>query len=596
MGIFKAYDIRGLYPDELDEALAERIGAAAGKFFLGNTVVVGRDMRTSGPTLARAVIKGLSRAGKDVIDIGSVTSPMVTFAVAKYGYDGGIMVTASHNPAKYNGIKLCTKGAEPVSYDTGIDKIEALATSEEELPPAEQAGKVTVRDVLRDYLDHITANAGAISGLKLVIDAGNGMAGYLMPPLFARVPCEVVPLYFDLDGSFPNHEANPLKSENLVDLQKKVVEEKADLGVAFDGDGDRLAFVDEKGVAVSCDMVTALIAQELLKTEPGATILYDLRSSWAVREQIEACGGKPVMTRVGHSFIKHMMREHDAAFGGELSGHYYFKENFFCDSGALTLLKVLSLVCSEGKPFSELIEPLKRYHASGEVNSDVDDKDAKIAELAATYADGKVSHLDGLSVEYDDWWFNVRPSNTEPVLRLVVEATTAGHMEIRRDTLIRQIRRPFAIRKILFPTDFSDYANQALAYAVGMAQDYGAALHVLHVVPTPEMAVQFEPVAPVLDAQFFTELEKGAREQLEAVVPETARKALDVTLAVRRGAAFLEIVHYAKDEGIDLITIATHGRTGLRHALFGSVAERVVRKAHCPVLSLRPKGHSFEMP
>ena len=244
-GIFKAYDIRGLYPDEIDETLAERIGLAAGRFFEGRTIVVGHDMRRSGPALARAMTEGLTKAGKDVVDIGCVTSPMVTFAVAKFGYDGGVMVTASHNPAKYNGIKLCEKGAEPVSYDTGIDRIEALVTGDADIPTAEAPGTVTARDVLPDYLDHLTALAGGIHGLKLVIDAGNGMAGYLMPPLFERIDCGVVPLYFDLDGTFPNHEANPLKAENLVDLQERVVAEQAHLGIAFDGDGDRVAFVDE---------------------------------------------------------------------------------------------------------------------------------------------------------------------------------------------------------------------------------------------------------------------------------------------------------------------------------------------------------------
>ena len=595
MGIFKAYDIRGVYPDELNEEIAEKIGAAAGRFFQGKTIVVGRDMRQSGKVLADAIIRGLLRSGKDVVDIGEVTTPMSTFAVAKFGYDGGVMVTASHNPAKYNGIKLASKGAEPVSYDTGIDEIEKRVASGD-IPAAGRPGTVTQRDVLPEYLEHLWGAAGPISGLKIVIDTGNGMAGMLLPRLFERIDAEVVPLYFEVDGSFPHHEANPLKLENLVDLQKKVVEVNAHFGVAFDGDGDRVAFVDEHGAAVSSDMITALIGLDLLKDHPGATILYDLRSSWAVREEIEAAGGVAVMTRVGHSFIKATMREKDAIFGGELSGHFYFRDNFYCDSGAFTMIKALSLYCRERKPFSELIRPLKRYSFSGEINSDVEDKEGKIAEIAATYADGKQFRLDGLSVEHSDWWFNVRPSNTEPVLRLVVEAKSREHMEIRRDTLLRQIRRAFAVRKVLFPTDFSPYANQALPYALGMAQDYGAALHVLHVIPTPEMAMQFEPVAPVLDQSFFTELEMQARESLETAVPESVRKAMDIVLEVRRGTPFVEIVRYAREQGIDLIVLATHGRTGIRHALFGSVAERVVRKAPCAVLSIRPKGHEFEMP
>jgi phosphomannomutase len=595
MSIFKAYDIRGLYPEELDEALAEKIGAAAGKFFEGRTIVVGRDMRRSGPALAEAIVRGLTRVGKEVVDIGAVTTPMVTFAVAQFGYDGGIMVTASHNPAKYNGIKLCGKGAEPISYDTGINAVEKTVLGGD-IPSAPKPGSVAQRDVLPDYIGHLIRAAGEISGLKLVIDAGNGMAGMLMPPLLKHFSVEVVPLYFELDGSFPHHEANPLKAENLVDLQKKVIETRADLGVAFDGDGDRVIFVDEKGAAISADLVTALLAREMLHTSPGATILYDLRSSWAVREEIERLGGQAIMTRVGHSFIKQTMRKEKAILGGELSGHYYFRENFYADSGAFTLLKVLSLLCRERKPFSELIAPLQRYFASGEINSEVEDKDAKIAELTHMYSCGHEFGLDGLSAEFEDWWFNVRPSNTEPVLRLVVEAKTRERMEAMRDQLLSRIRRPLSIRRVLFPTDFSDYSAQALPYALAMAEDYGAALHVLHVIPTPEWSLQFETVTPILDASFFEELERSARERIEQIVPADVRQRIQVTLAIRQGTAFLEIVRYAKEEQIDLITIATHGHTGLRHALFGSVADKVVCKAPCAVLSVRPREHKFEMP
>ncbi|MBM4039360.1 MAG: phosphomannomutase/phosphoglucomutase [Planctomycetes bacterium] len=596
MGIFKAYDIRGVVPEELNEALAEKIGAAAGSFFEGRTIVVGHDMRVSGEAMSDALIRGLTRSGKDVVDIGLATTPMVPFAVAKYGYDGGIMVTASHNPKQYNGFKLTARGAEPVAYDTGIDRIEKMV-GEGGAVPAATAGCVSRRDVLSDYLDHLMQAAKGIGGLKVAIDAGNGMAGYLIPPLFERIPgVESVPLFFELDGTFPNHEANPLKAENLVDLQKKVVEVKADLGIAFDADGDRVAFVDEAGWAVPCDLVTALIAREILRESHGATIIHDLRSSWAVREEIAACGGVPVVTRVGHSFIKRAMRDHDAALGGELSGHYYFRENFYCDSGAFALLKVLSLLCREGKPMSHLIGPLQRYAGSGEINSTVADKDAKIEELAQTYSAGKVLRLDGLSVEFEDWWFNVRPSNTEPLLRLVVEAKSREHMEIRRDTLLRQIRRGFAVRKVLFTTDFSPYAEQAMPHAVSLAREHGAELHVLHVIPTPELTVQFDVAGPAFDASLLAELERGAQEQMARVVPGETRKELTVAFAVRRGVAFVEIVRYAREEGIDLIVLATHGRTGLRHALFGSVAEKVVRKAPCPVLSVRPKGHDFAMP
>ena len=595
MGIFKAYDIRGVYPDELDEEIAEKIGAAAAHVIGGKTIVVGRDMRLSGQKLAEAVIRGLLSAGKDVVDIGEVTSPMVTFAVAKFGYDGGVMVTASHNPGRYNGAKLCAHDAEPISYGTGIDRIEQMIASGD-IPKADTPGKVAQRDVLPDYLAHLWAHVGNVSDIKLVIDTGNGMAGKVLTPLLEKIDVEMVPLYFEIDGTFPNHEANPLKPENLVDLQKKVVEAGADFGAAFDGDGDRVMFVDEKGNAVSADMVTALIGLDLLRDHPGSTILYDLRSSWAVREELETAGGKPLVTRVGHSFIKATMREKEAIFGGELSGHYYYRDNFYCDSGAFTLLKVLTLLCRKRTPLSQLIAPLARYAGSGEINSEVVDKEAKIEELAAAYADGRQSRLDGLSVEFDDWWFNVRPSNTEPVLRLVVEARSREHMALRRDTLVRQIRRGFAVRKVLFTTDFSPYAQQALPFAMGIARDYGAALHVLHVVPTPELAMQFEPVAPVLDPGLFAGLEEAAREHLEVVITREMRKDVPIQLAVRRGAAFVEIVRYAKEEKIDLIVLATHGRTGIPHALFGSVAEKVVRKAPCAVLSVRPAGHQFEMP
>ncbi|HPD15584.1 MAG TPA: universal stress protein [Planctomycetota bacterium] len=596
MSIFKAYDIRGTYPDQLDEALAEKIGLAAGRLFEGRSVVVGRDMRVSSPAIAAALIRGLTRAGKNVVDIGMVTTPMVAFAVATCDYDGGVMVTASHNPKQYIGFKLTARGPEPIAYESGIARIEQwVATGD--LPEAGRPGEVSTRDILPQYLHHLLGAAQGVGRLKVAVDAGNGMAGYLVPPLFERIPdVEIVPLYFEVDGTFPNHEANPLKAENLVDLQKKVVEAQADLGVAFDGDADRVAFVDEQGRAIPCDIITALIARETLKANPGAAILYDLRSSWAVAEEIKAAGGVPMMTRVGHSYIKRTMRECDAAFGGELSGHYYFRDNFYCDSGAFALLKVLSLVSRERRPLSELVRPIQRYFGSGEINSEVADKEAKIEELARAYAAGKQARLDGLSVEFDDWWFNVRPSNTEPVLRLVVEAKTRDEMERRRDALVAQIRRPFLIRKVLFTTDFSAYANHALPYALGMAQDHGAELHVLHVVPTPEVVAQFDVAGPVFDASLLAELEQGAREQLEKVVPAGARGAVSVTLAVRRGAAFVEIVRYAREEGIDLIVLATHGRTGLRHALFGSVAEKVVRKAPCPVLSVRPRGHDFAMP
>jgi phosphomannomutase len=439
--VFKAYDIRGVYPVEIDAERAEWIGLAIGAGIRGTTIAVGRDMRLGSPPIAAALIRGLTRAGKAVVNLGCVTTPMVTFAVARFGYDGGVQVTASHNPPQDIGFKICRADAEPVSYETGIHEIERRVL-EGDLPVAASPGSVAERDVLPEYLDHLMTAAQGIRGLKVVVDAGNGMAGYLVPPLFERLDVELVPLYFDLNGRFPNHEANPLKPENLLDLQAKVRGVGAHVGVAFDADGDRVAFVDERGKPISCDLITALIAQEILAGEPGATILYDLRSSWAVPEMIGKWGGNPVRTRVGHSYIKAAMREHHAAFGGELSGHYYFRDNYYCDSGAFALLKVLSLLCRAGKPVSRLVRPLRRYCHSGEINFDVEDKEGKLKALARAYRGGRPDDLDGLTVEFDDWWFNVRPSNTEPKLRLVVEAKAREPMEDRRDDLADLMRWP----------------------------------------------------------------------------------------------------------------------------------------------------------
>ncbi len=423
MGIFKAYDIRGVVPKDLDARTAYRIGRAVPKVLGAGSVVVGRDMRISGEELVGELLRGISEAGAEAVDMGLCTTPMHYYAVGFGGYGGGVMVTASHNPGKYNGFKLSRAGAAPVSYDTGIGEIERLVGGE--LPPkADGPGGVRRVDHWPDCRKHFLEFTKGIDSLKVAVDTGNGMSGRFLPEIFASLQCELVPLYFELDGTFPNHEANPLKRENMVDLVEKVREVGADIGVAFDGDGDRCMFVDERGEIVSSDLITALIAHEVLEASPGAAILYDLRSSRVVPEEIKKAGGVPVRTRVGHSFMKAILREHESPFGGELSGHYYFRDHYYSDSAELAMLFMLRLLSKSGKKMSELIAPLRRYSATGEINFEVDDKDAKIEHLAEAFSDGEQGRLDGLTVRYADWWFNVRKSNTEPVLRLNLEAST----------------------------------------------------------------------------------------------------------------------------------------------------------------------------
>lgn len=428
MGIFKAYDIRGVYPDELDEELARKIGNAFAVHIGKGPLVVGRDMRTSSPSLAEAVIEGITDAGIDVIDIGMCTTPMSYYAIGSLETAGGLMTTASHNPGRYNGFKASREKAIPLAYETGIDKLEETVKSGS-YTKSETKGTIESRDISQAYIEHVLEVAGEIKPLKLAVDAGNGITGAFLPRIFKKLPCEVTEMYFEPDGTFPNHEANPLKPENVADLQAKVKEIGADLGIAMDGDGDRCAFIDENGAIVTSDMVTALVAREVLKHNPGAGILYDLRSSRAVAEEITNHGGRPERSRVGHAYMKKIMREQDIPFGGELSGHYYFRDNFYADSGAMAMIKVLSLLSESGMKFSEMIAPLKRYHATGELNFKVQDKDAKIVELAEKFADGKIDYLDGITVAYERWWFNVRKSNTEPMLRLNLEADARELME-----------------------------------------------------------------------------------------------------------------------------------------------------------------------
>ncbi len=424
MGIYKAYDIRGVYPDELDEKLTCKIGRAIATFLDAGPILVSRDMRLSGPQLTEALIDGITDQGCDVIDAGLLSTPANTFATANYGYAGGVQVTASHNPSEYNGFKISRKDAVPLSGDTGIPDIQRLAEADE-FPAASRKGTVKKINAEADYAEHVLSFLGDVKPLKIVVDVANGMGAKMLPPIMERIPCEFVKLFFELDGSFPNHDSNVLLPANLEDLRRAVVENEADVGFALDGDGDRCAFVDDVGEIVGCDLAGALIAREVLSKEPGATIICDPRSSWAVHEEIRSAGGTPEVERVGHAFIKTRLRNTGAPFGLELSGHYYYRDNFCCDSAAITIIKMINLLGAEGKPLSELIRPLRRYHTTGEVNFEVADKDAKIVEIEEKFSDGKLSHIDGVTVEYADWWFNVRKSNTEPLLRLTLEGKTA---------------------------------------------------------------------------------------------------------------------------------------------------------------------------
>ncbi len=438
MSIFKAYDIRGLVPEELDEEKSYRIGRALAVFLEAERVVVGHDMRGSSEALRSALVKGLTENGCDVTKIGLSTTSMSYFAGVAGGYDGSVMITASHNPGHYNGLKICREMAIPVSGVTGLAEIEKLVESP--LPGGSGRGRVEERDYREPYLRQLLSFAGKGRKLKVVMDCGNGMGGLLAADVAERLDLEAIPMYWELDGSFPHHEANPLVPENTADLQQRVRETGADLGVAFDGDADRVMFVDETGERISADLMTALIASDLLKGCPGAKILYDLRSSRVVPEVIRASGGEAICSRVGHAFIKSQMRQVNSAFAGELSGHYYFRANHFIDCGFFALIQVVNLLRTKGKPVSELMLPLRKYFSTGEINSKVSSVSVVLARLEARYSGAAISHLDGLSVEYDDWWFNVRPSNTEPLLRLNLEAASLEEMERRRDELLAAIR------------------------------------------------------------------------------------------------------------------------------------------------------------
>ena len=437
MSIFKAYDIRGIYPTEFNAELAELIGRAYIEFTGAKKVVIGRDMRPHSQNIFDGLSKGITMQGADVIDIGLCSTPMSYFANGTLKADGSIMITASHNPGEWNGCKLCIANAVPISGATGIKDIEKIVEAKA-FSKVDKVGTIFTYDIAKEYGEFLKKFVKVDRKLKIVCDFANSMGSYEIAGI--RDLFDIVPMYEELDGTFPNHEANPLHTATLDDIRKKVVEVGADFGAAFDGDADRCGFIDDKGEIIPMDLFTALIAQDILSENKGATILYDLRSSKAVKECIEDNGGRAIMSRVGHAFIKNQMRENDAVFAGELSGHYYFKENFTAESQGLAFIRLANLVCKSGKKVSEMVAPLGKYFSSGEINSKVADVKPILEAIKAKYADGYTYELDGFSSEYADWHFNVRSSNTEPLLRLIVEADTEELMVAKRDEILAIIR------------------------------------------------------------------------------------------------------------------------------------------------------------
>ena len=439
--LFKAYDIRGVVPDELNPDIAYRIGRALVTYLDVDNVCVGRDMRVSGQVLATALIDGIRDQGADVTDIGLISTDGLYFAVGKFGFSAGVMVTASHNPAEYNGFKLCKSEARPLSLDEGIGEIRDLVLANEFSDP-ERRGDLIERDVTDEFVDHALSmiDVESVTPMRIAVDAGNGMAGKVLPRVFERLPGELIPLFFELDGTFPNHEANPIEPENTRDLRAAVVAHNLDMGVAFDGDADRMFLIDDNGEFVGGDMVTAMVAQSLLRKNPGSAVVYNLICSRTVPELIEREGGRPIRSRVGHSFIKAHMRREDAIFGGEHSGHFYFRDNWYADSGLIAFLTVLELLSADGRSVSEYLKPIDTRFRSGEINSEVADVDGTLAKVSEAFADGELDELDGLTISYPTWWFNLRASNTQPLLRLNVEADTEAQLEDRTAAVLGIVR------------------------------------------------------------------------------------------------------------------------------------------------------------
>lgn len=444
--IFKAYDVRGLYPSEVTEEVFQQLGRAFAAYLGPGRFAVMRDMRLSSPSLAAAFIDGARTQGAHIIDYGLAGTDMMYFAVAANGLDGGAEITASHNPKQYNGCKLVRKEAFPLSGEAGIKEMKEMMLAGTLPAPAHTRGGVELGDIMERYVTHVMAfiDEGVIRPFNVVLDAGSGVAGMVAPKLFDRLPCRTTRLCFEVDGTFPNHEANPLIDENRRDITARVIAERADAGIAWDGDADRCFFLDGTGEFIAGDFITALLAESFLMKHPGSTIIYDVRASYAVKDVVARYRGRALMNRVGHAFIKRRMREEDAIFGGEVTGHYYFRDNFYADNGFIPALLILELMSQKGLSLRDLLKPLReKYFISGEINTKVSSMavvDEKIERLAREYAHGTVYRLDGISVEFDDWHFNVRPSNTEPLLRLNLEGLTPEIMERRRDEVLGMIR------------------------------------------------------------------------------------------------------------------------------------------------------------
>ena len=438
--IFKAYDVRGVVPDELDASIARRIGAAFAVWTNLPAILLGRDSRISSPELAAAITEGATSVGVNVVDLGLASTDLVYFASGSLDLPA-VMLTASHNPKNYNGLKFCMPGARPVGEDSGLREIRAIV-ERGDIPPAATKGTVSQRDLLVPYTEHVLSfvDVAAMRPMTVAVDTANGMGGLVVPAVMARLPVTLHHLYAELDGTFPNHPADPLDPENQKDLKAAVLEHHADVGLAFDGDADRVFLVDEKAEDVSGSLLTALVARAMLRQEPGAKVVHNLICSWIVPESIRAEGGVPIRTRVGHSFIKQVMAETGAIFGGEHSGHYYFRKNYRADSGLIAAVVAMGELSSAGEPLSHVLAPFRKYFDSGEINSRVDDPKAKVEHIATALVDGRQDRLDGLTVEYPDWWFNVRPSNTEPLLRLNVEATTAELLARKTAMMLDLIR------------------------------------------------------------------------------------------------------------------------------------------------------------
>ncbi|MFO0887112.1 MAG: phosphomannomutase/phosphoglucomutase [Candidatus Nomurabacteria bacterium] len=439
--IFKAYDVRGKVGSELTPDVVNSIGKAVANWLpTKGSVAVGRDMRPDSEELAKAMINGLVNQGRDVIDVGQVTSDMIYFSAGFYNLAGGIMITASHNPGEYNGIKFCGEQAKPIGIESGLAEIRDLAITN--TWQAKPEGTISQKDVINDWLNHVLSfiDIDKLKPLKVIIDAGNGMAGKIIPHLEPRLPLEVTEMYFELDGTFPNHIANPIEPANIQDLINRVKTENADVGVAFDGDGDRAVLIDENGHAISGTALTAMLADFFLQQDPNQTILYNATCGWIVPEIVKSYGGTAIRTKVGHSYIKAEMRKHNAIFAGESSGHYYFRDNYNADSGLIACVVALYVLSISNKPLSSLVSQFNKYHHIAETNFEVKDKQAMITRISKLFKDNKQDTLDGLTVWFDDAWINIRPSNTEPILRLNIEAKTKDKLNQLVDKVTTHIK------------------------------------------------------------------------------------------------------------------------------------------------------------